>query len=305
MQPQAPATTSLRAIVLMIGAMAGFAVTDAFIKFATEFLPSGQIIAVLGLGGTVVFASLSLRRRLRLFGPDLWHWAILVRMTGEAAGTVGFVVALALTSLSAVSAVLQAAPLAVTLGAGLILGESVGWRRWAAVLVGFAGVLIMLQPDETGLNLGALVALVAVAGLSCRDLVTRFVPPHVPNLVLATYGFVSLIPTGLLLLAFSGGARVPDAATAGALAGMIVFATLSYFALTLSLRLGNLAAVAPFRYTRLIFAFALGVVVFGDAITTPILLGALLVAAAGLYTFYRENRLRRQVRRDLADRQPS
>jgi len=187
---------------------------------------------------------------------------------------------------------LQAAPLAVTLGAGLILREPVGWRRWAAVLVGFVGVLIMLQPDGSGLNPGAMVALVAVVGLSCRDLVTRFVPPHLPNLVLATYGFVSLIPTGLILLVFSGGARVPDGATAGALLGMVCFATMAYFALTLSLRLGNMAVVAPFRYSRLIFAFALGAVLFGDVLTPAIFLGASLVAAAGLYTLYRERRVK-------------
>jgi drug/metabolite transporter (DMT)-like permease len=282
----------LRAILLMIAAMAGFAVADSFIKVATGTLPSGQIIATLGLGGTVVFAALSARRGLRLVGPDLWHWAIALRMLAEAVGTIGFVVALTLTTLSAVSAVLQAAPLAVTLGAGLILREPVGWRRWSAVGVGFIGVLIMLQPDGSGLNTGALLALISVVGLSCRDLITRFVPAHVPNLVLATYGFVSLIPTGLILLAFSGGARMPDLATAGVLAGMICFATASYFALTLSLRLGNMAMVAPFRYTRMIFAFALGAVVFGDVITPAIMLGGALVAGAGLYTFYREHRLR-------------
>ncbi|NCO22243.1 MAG: DMT family transporter [Rhodobacterales bacterium] len=294
--PAAPAAP-LRAILLMVAAMAGFAVADMFIKLATEDLPPGQILLTLGLGGTAVFATLSARRGFLLLGPDLWHPAILVRMVGEALGTMGFVLALTLTTLSTVSAVLQAAPLAVTLGAGLFLGEPVGWRRWLAVVVGFVGVLIMLQPDGSGLNHGALLALLSVIGLSARDLVTRRVPARIPSLILATYGFIALVPSGLILLGISGGARWPTAATTAALCGMIAVACLSSFALTLSLRAGNIAVVAPFRYTRLIFAFGLGAVVFDDRLTPAILLGASLVAGAGIYTFYREGRLRRLARR--------
>ncbi|WP_164512335.1 DMT family transporter [Oceaniglobus ichthyenteri] len=282
----------MRAILLMVGSMAGFAFSDMFVKIATGYLPTGQIIATLGFGGTVVFSILSMRKGHRLIGPDFWHWSILFRMLAEVVGTIGFVVALSLTTLSEVSAVMQAAPLAVTLGAAVVLREPVGWRRWGAVLVGFCGVLIMLQPGAEGMNWGALVSLLAVVGLSSRDLVTRFVPNHVPNLVLATYGFVSLIPTGFILLMFSGGAVVPAAPVMAILFAMVCFASMAYFALTLSLRLGSMAVIAPFRYSRLIFAFALGAVVFGDALTPAIVFGALLVAAAGLYTLYRERRLK-------------
>ena len=284
--------SSVRAILLMVGAMAGFAVADMFIKMSTAHAPPGQIIAILGLGGTTVFAALAMRKGQRLIGPDLRHWSILLRMAAESLGTIGFVVALSLTTLSAASAVMQATPLVVTLGAGLVLGEPVGWRRWGAVIVGFVGVLIMLQPGAEGMNWGALVALLAVVGLSARDLSTRFVPPHIPNLVLATYGFVSLMPIGLILLAFSGGGVVPTLPVLGMWVGMIGFATVAYFCLTLSLRLGNMAVVAPFRYSRLIFAFALGAVVFGDAITPAIVLGASLVVTAGMYTLYRERRVK-------------
>lgn len=297
--------TPVRAIVLMICAMAGFAASDSFIKFAGATVPPGQVILVLGLGGTAVFASLAARRGMVLVGRHTRHWAILLRMLAEAVGTMGFVIALTLASLSTVSAILQAAPLVVTLGAAVLLRESVGWRRWGAVLVGFVGVLIMLQPDPDGINAGALMALVAVAALSVRDLMTRFVPPGVPNLVLATYGFVPLIPAGLVLLSVTGGAVLPGPGVAAALLGMIVSATCGYFALTLSLRLGAMAVVAPYRYTRLIFAFALGAAVFGDRLTPPILIGASLVAGAGIYTFYRENSLRRQARRTAPPTHPS
>ncbi|WP_226780586.1 DMT family transporter [Oceaniglobus trochenteri] len=294
--PADPDTPPLRAIGLMVFSMAGFAVADMFIKLSSDLLPTGQIILILGLGGTLIFGGLSWRQGLALFGPDLFHPAILARMLAEVVGTLGFVTALTLTTLSMASAVSQATPLAVTLGAALLLKEPVGWRRWAAVLVGFGGVIIMLRPDGSGVNLGALSALVGVVGLSARDLVTRLVPARVPNLLVSTYGFLSLVPTGIVLLAISGGARMPEPVTLAMLGGMLLCATVAYFALTTSLRLGSMAVVAPFRYSRLIFAFGLGALVFGDRLTPSILTGATLIAGAGIYTFYREDRARRRAR---------
>jgi hypothetical protein len=111
-------------------------------------------------------------------------------------GTMCFVSAIAITPLSTVSAILQATPLAVTLGAALFLGAEVGWRRWTAILVGFAGVLIIVRPGAAGVDLGAILAVMGVFLLAARDLATRAVPAHVPSTVIATYGFASVIPAG-------------------------------------------------------------------------------------------------------------
>lgn len=295
-----------RAIVLMVVSMAGFAMADMFVKLATERLPSGTIVLAMGLGGAVVFALLSIRRGIPLVTRDLLHPPILVRMGAEMVGMISVIFALRWTTLSTASAVMQATPLAVTLGAAVVLHETVGWRRWAAVSVGFVGVLVMLRPDGSGLNAGALMALVAVVGLSVRDLWTRLVPAHVPNLAISTYGFGALVPAGLVMMALEGPHAWPDGETWLLLGAMICAATASYFALTAALRLGDMATVASFRYSRLIFAFALGMVVFGEVLTPQVLLGSALVATSGLYTLAREKRLHRaRLRAIQGERPPS
>ena len=140
------ANDNLRGMALMTLAMALFAAADAFIKVLSATHPQGQIILVAGIGGTLAFA---LAVRLSGQAPvtrDILHPAVLARVGTEAVGTIGVVMALALAPLSVVVAILQSVPLIVTLGAALILGEAVGWRRWLAIALGMAGVLLILRP---------------------------------------------------------------------------------------------------------------------------------------------------------------
>ncbi|WP_255509500.1 DMT family transporter [Oceaniovalibus sp. ACAM 378] len=283
----------LRAILLMTLGMAGFAASDTFVKLSTGLVPAGQIVAIMGTGGALIFGVLARLRGVRLFSRDILHPAILLRTVAEATGTLGFVLALQMTTLSVASAVIQANPLVVTLGAAVLLREPVGWRRWAAIMVGFVGVMVMLKPDSSGVNSGALMALVSVVGLSTRDLATRSVPARVPTVALAAYGFAILVPAGIVVMAIGDGPRAIDGQSLLLLLGMIVFGSAAYMAMTASIRLGDLSAVAPFRYTRLIFAFTLGAVVFGERQSMSTLIGAAVVAAAGLYTLWRETRVRR------------
>ena len=141
---------NLRGAALMTLAMLGFAIEDMFIKFMAGALPVGQIIALLGLGGTIAFATVIVVQRRPLFSRALLTPAIAVRSLGEIIGTIGFVTAIVFTPLSSASAILQATPLAVTLGAALFLQEKVGWRRWSAILVGFCGVLPIIRPGLDG-----------------------------------------------------------------------------------------------------------------------------------------------------------
>src|SRR6056297_1156247 len=166
---------NLRGSVLMVVAMAGFALEDMFIKRLSLDLPVGQILVFLGTGGAVIFGLGALARGHRLFSRDLLAGQVLLRNLGELIGTIGFVTALALTPLSSASAILQATPLALTLGAALFLKEAVGWRRWSAILVGFAGVLMVIRPGLEGFEPASLFAVQAVFGLAMRDLATRAV----------------------------------------------------------------------------------------------------------------------------------
>lgn len=285
---------NLRGIILMVASMAGFAIEDMFIKWAAADLPTGQILAMLGLAGTPVFALMARRQGARVWAAEVWHPAVIGRNLGEMVGTLGFVTALALTPLTSAIAIFQAAPLAITLGAALFLGEKVGWRRWSAICVGFVGVMIVIRPGLEGFRLASLWSVLAVIGLAVRDIATRKVPPVISTMQLAAWGFIAVGVLGLGMLAFSGGAEMPTRGQFGLIAGALGFGVAAYWAITAAMRLGEVAVITPFRYSRLVFAMIIGTAVFGEHPDRWALAGATLIIASGLYTFARERHLKRR-----------
>jgi drug/metabolite transporter (DMT)-like permease len=281
---------NLRGILLMITSMAGFAMEDMFVKWAAVDLPPGQILLVLAVGGAPVFAALAWRQGKRLWSADVLLAPVVWRNTGEVVGTLGFITALALVPLSLAAAVVQAIPLAVTFGAAVFLGEQVGWRRWTAIAVGFLGVLIIIRPGMAGFDPQSLWAVLAVLGLAVRDLATRRVPPQVSSMQLSAWGFLSLIPLGAVMLAVTGGPVPMNAQHVGYLAGALGFSIAAYWSITAAMRVGEVSVTTPFRYSRLIFALIIGVVVFGETLDRWTLIGAALIIGSGLYTFARERR---------------
>jgi len=284
---------NLRGSLLMLAAMAGFALEDMLIKQMAVALPMGQVVAMIGVGGTITFGTFTLARGQRIFSPALLSPAVLLRNLGEMIATASFVAALVLTTLSSASAILQATPLAVTLCAALFLGEPVGWRRWTAIIVGFAGVLLIIRPGLAGFTPASLLALVAVAALALRDLAVRKIPPTITSAQLSFWAFVTVVPTGLLMMAaMTTPPTVPGLPDWGRLAGAMVVGGLGYYAIVAATRTGEVAVVVPFRYTRLVFAMLLGAVAFGERPDGLMLTGAALVVGAGLYTIWREARKR-------------
>lgn len=287
------ARDNLRGIVLMVAAMAGFAMEDMFIKWAASDLPTGQILLMIGLVGAAVFAAMARAQGQRTFVAEALHPAVIGRNLGEMIGTYGFVTALTLAPLSTVSAVAQAMPLAVTMGAALFLGETVGWRRWTAITVGFLGVLMIIRPGLEGFDPNALWAVLAVFGLGARDVFTRKMPSSITTMQLSVWGFLAVALLGAGMLAVSGGGQVPAAAQAGYVAGALAFGIAAYWALTAANRLGEMSVITPFRYSRLIFGVGLGVLVFGERPDVMTLLGGLVIIGSGLYTFARERARKR------------
>lgn len=289
---------NLRGAAMMVAAMAAFAIEDMFIKTLSADIPTGQILMMLGAGGALVFGVLAARRGTRLLSPVLLTRPVLLRNLGEVIGTMGFVTAIALTPLSSASAILQALPLAVTLGAALFMGATVGWRRWSAILVGFAGVLLIIRPGLEGFEPASLFALQGVVGLAIRDLATRAVPREIGAMQLSAYAFALIVPTGLVLLLVQGDSLIaPRPGQWGQFAGALTLGIVGYYAIVGAMRLGEVAVVTPFRYSRLIFAIIIGMTVFGERPDTPTLAGAALIVGSGLYTLLREARLHARARR--------
>jgi drug/metabolite transporter (DMT)-like permease len=286
--------STLRGPMLMVASMAAFAAEDAFIKALAATVPTGQIGLVLGFGGALVFWVLLRSRGERLFVTSGLRGAALVRNLSEMGAAMGMILSVALVPLSVVSAILQAMPLTVTMGAAMFLGEPVGWRRWSAILVGFLGVLLILRPGTTGFDQLALLPLFAVVMLTIRDIATKRVHGGVSSLQLSGWGFLAVIPGGILLLALRGeGLIMPSPLEGLYLALTVTVGILGYGALVLATRAGAIAVTTPFRYSRLVFAMLIGVLIFGERPDAMTLLGSALIVGAGLYALLRELRLRR------------
>jgi drug/metabolite transporter (DMT)-like permease len=285
------AAGNLRGSAFMVAAMAGFAVEDMFLKAAAAELPVGQILILFGGLGMLAFAGFVRAEGGPLLHPAILSPPVLIRAGFEVSGRLFYTLAIALTPLSLASAILQAAPLVVVAGAALVFGERVGWRRWSAIAVGFAGVMVILRPGLDGFSALSLLAVLGMLGFAGRDLATRAAPPALSNLQLGVYGFAMMIPAGAALLALGFGRAVVPSATALAQVGAAtVFGVAAYWALTVAMRTGEVSAVAPFRYTRLVFAMVLGMAVFGERPDAATLIGSAIVVAAGVYALVRSGR---------------
>ncbi len=282
--------------LLMTAAMAAYTFNDALIKLTGGALPLPQILTIRGIAASVLIYLLALRLgglRLRLTGRA---WGMIgLRCASEVAATYLFLTALMVMPIANVTAVLQVLPLTVTLGAALVLAEPVGWRRLAAIAAGFAGMLLIVRPGPDGFSEGSLYALASVACITARDLVTRRMPPEVPSMTVTLSASLSVLAFGL------ASSAAVDWQPMGsrewlALLGAALFIFAGYLCSVMTMRVGEIAAIAPFRYSGLLWALILGWLVFGewpDLLTTA---GAAIVAAAGIFTLYRERRQARRLR---------
>lgn len=275
----------------MVAAMAGFAVEDMFLKSVAQGLPVGEVLMIFGAGGMLGFALLAARRGERILHPAILTPVLLIRCLFEVAGRLFYTLAIALTPLSSASAILQATPIVVVMGAALVFGEKVGWRRWTAIIAGFIGVLVILRPGVEGFSALSILAVLGTLGFSGRDLATRAAPQVLSNLQLGVYGFAMMVPTGAALLAFSGGAAVPTGLQSLHLGAATLIGVAAYYSLTVAMRMGDVSVITPFRYTRLIFALVIGVTVFGERPDPATLIGSAIIVASGLYILLRSRRV--------------
>ncbi|WP_170468092.1 DMT family transporter [Ruegeria arenilitoris] len=283
-------TPNVKGALLMMGSMAAFTVNDTMIKAAGADLPLFQMVAMRGVLATVlVFLLARHLGALHMNFPRHDKWLVAARCLAELSATFFFLTALLHMPLANVTAVLQALPLTVTLGAVLFFGEHIGWRRILAIGMGFVGMLLIVRPGPDGFSIYAVYALIAVASVTVRDLITRRMSIHVPSLAVTLATSLSITVAAGIATAVTGWEPVPTGA--GVLvACAAVFVLTGYLCSVMVMRVGDVGFVAPFRYSSLIWALALGWLVFGDWPDTITMLGAVLVVAAGLFTLFRERR---------------
>lgn len=267
--------------------MAGYVINDSFIKLAVDDLDLFQSIFIRGIGISVLLALIA-RVRGELVGVRRHlHRPVLIRVVAEMSATVCYLIALSHVPIAPLTAVLQLVPLGVTLAAAWVLKEAVGWRRYISVTAGFVGVVLVMRPGTDDFSAWYLLGFGAVFLNIARELATKRVRSSVPSLVLALATAISIATMGGVVSVFRGWEPLTGTAMAQ-LAAAASFLAIGYVASVVTIRTGEVSFTAPFRYTVLLFAIVLQLVVFGDAPDVLTLVGSAIVALAGLFAFTRE-----------------
>lgn len=277
-----------RGILAMSGAVVVFIFNDALIKLAAESVPSVQAIGVRGL-----FATLWCTLALLITGA--WrqiHWAahprVVFRGVLEAGSAIFYLVALFQIPFAIATAVNLSTPVILTVLAVLILKETVRWRRWSAVIAGFVGVLMVIQPHPGDLNAWTWVALGGTMFGCFRDIFVRFLPVGVPTLVVS-------FTTALIVAAFGcawtlvDGWQPMSTRGLGFIAASSLLLAMGYQFVVIALRSnGEFSVIGAFRYGSILWALAIGYVVWGEVPNTLALAGIAVIVASGLYILHRE-----------------
>lgn len=272
----------------MVLAMAGFTASDAFTKYLTETMNIAQIMLVRGVFATSLVGLLAWQRGALTHPRSTLHPMVALRVAGEVSATVAYFIALSHLPIASVSAVQQALPLAVTMGAALFFGEYVGRRRWLAITAGFLGVLIIVRPGFDGFNAFSLLVLLCVVMCAMRDLCTRQIPDAIPTLLISATTSLAVTLVGAAMIQPMGGWSPMTSMDILLLVIGAILLLVGYQCIIMAMRVGDISSVASFRYTSLLWAIILGVLVFGEYPDIPMIIGASIIVGSGMYTLYRE-----------------
>lgn len=280
----------LRGIACMAAGFALLTLNDAVLKWLTASYPTGEIVFMRSIFVMMLVAILAWRlgglktlRVVNLRGQ-------LIRAGLMTMATLLFVTSLRLMPLADAIAIAFAAPLFVTALARPLLGEHVGWRRWAAVLVGFGGVLIMFRPTGEAMRLVALIPLGVALASALKDIITRQITATESSIAILFITTLALGAAGLVTVVGGWRAITPFDlglfAVGGFLLGGAQYLTIEAF------RYAEAAVVAPFEYTAVLWAMLYGYLIWGDVPDRWIVSGSVLVIGSGLYILHRETRSR-------------
>jgi len=294
---------TMRAGLYMTLAMVAFVTNDSLMKTVAGSLPLGQLVAIRGAGAAVLIACIckwqgQLGHIGLIFNPTVM-WRALIDLLG----TFLFIVALKHMPIANLTAVIQSAPLIVTLFAALFLGETVGWRRALAIVGGLGGVLLIVKPSPANFTVYDLIALAIVFAIAFRDIMTRTISSQIPSSIVALANACVVTVGGLGLAAYEG-FEPASTLTVSRLLIAAVFLSLGYLLMVMALRTGELSASAPFRYSIVVFALISGIVVFHEFPDAWAIAGIALIVAAGLYAIHREARISRTARMNRRSAQP-
>lgn len=272
----------------MLASVTVFIFNDALIKLAFDHMPPVQAIGLRGVFATLwCVLALLVRGELR-HTPRLFHPAVVTRGVLEAAAAVLYLVALAYIPFAIASAINLSTPLFLAVLAVVLLKEQVGWRRWSAIFAGFVGVLMVIQPELGEVNVWTWLVLVASLAGAIRDVLARWVPAHVPTLVVSLSSAVTVAITGCIWIAIDGWHGTSLEGLLYVIGSSLLLAC-GYQFLMMALRTGaEISVLGAFRYSSVLWAIGIGFTVWGDVPNGLALAGIAVIVGSGLYILHRE-----------------
>jgi len=285
--PSALLLANRRGILSMTGAMAAFIVNDALVKYASQSMPTAQLICVRGVMASLLVLAVAHALGATARIGAISQGAVALRAGVDAVATMLYLVSLFHLPIANATAINLASPLFITAFAVLFMSERVGWRRWLAIMVGFGGVLLVIQPRAEGFNVFALVCLLATVFHAARDLLTRRIDAGVPSILVTLATAVAVTLLSGVLSVFEGW-RAFGLFELALLALASVFLAGGYYLIIDGMRHGEVSLVAPFRYTGLLWALGIGFIVWRDVPNTLAWAGIALLIGSGLYVLHRE-----------------
>ncbi len=283
--------SQLPGIGLMVLAAIFFSLMTALIPLAGKELHPFQIAFFRNLFGLLAFAPVLLKTGTQVLQPKRLGWLSLRALLGAATMLTWFYV-LTVMPIAEATALSFTAPLFVTIGAAFVLKETVRMRRWTATLIGFIGVLIILQPGTQAISMNALIAIASALAMAGSILIIKHLSTDVSSETIVVYMVIMMTPLTLIPALFVW--QWPSATIWLWLVLLGVCGTAGHLFFTNSLRISDASAVMPFDYSRLLVIAALGYWLFGQTLPWTTWFGALIIAVSGIYIAHRESRASRQ-----------
>lgn len=283
-----PASNPRLGIAFMLLAVLMFSLNDVMGKFLVATYSIGQVLLIRSMAGLIVLAPFVFMAGWRKLVDLERPWIMLLRAVLTAAEVASFYFAVISMPLADAITFWMASPIYVAALAPLLLGEHVGWRRWTAIFAGFVGVLIALRPSAETLTLPALVA---IFGSLCFALmmITGRALRSTPDIALV---FWPTAGAGLLGVFAATADWTPPTALDLALLGLLGVVALSAHVCTnRSLILADAATVTPYQYTLLVWAIIFGWLFFNEIPRATTVIGGVIIVAAGLFIFFREQQI--------------
>ena len=270
-------------ILFMVLAMAGFAIEDLVIKLVSVRLPVSQILIMLGLLSLVWFVLIAQWKRIPLLTKEMLNWPFIIRTLADLFAALFYVIAVVNSQLSSASAILQFSPLLVTLGAAFFLRERVPFGSWIAIGVGLIGMILIIRPGTDSFTPASIFAVLSVVMLALREIATRVMSVSVSSLAVSSWAFAACAVIGVITVPFFPQPVWPSSSEFILMLASSVVSCIAYYALVRATTEGEVSVIAPFRYTRLLFALILSFWILGEQPDSIMYIGASLVVCSGLY----------------------